>query len=320
MDCIRKAERCGSICVVYGDGTLGVKGEGFHHIFSYAQKGLESLNFGGQEWIYRPPKPTFWRAVTDNDRGNGFCLDAAMWYAADMFIRCADIRVAVDDIEIPLPVAPENNRFVGESNLAEKVCVTYIYETVTTPSTQVEVSYTVYAGGSLRVEVHYKGRQELPELPVFGMRFLLPELAAGYRYEGLSGETYPDRMAGGVPGVYEVSGLPVTPYLVPQDCGVHMDTEWLTVDCGAGGGLKFQGEDGRFAFSCLPYTAQELESATHQEELPPARRTVVCILGAVRGVGGIDSWGSDVEKPYHIDASRDIKYSFTVSGSGRSDG
>ena len=52
-----------------------------------------------------------------------------------------------------------------------------------------------------------------------------------------------------------------------------------------------------FAFSCLPYTAEELENALHQEELPPARRTVLCIYGAVRGVGGIDSWGADVGEP-----------------------
>ncbi len=47
-----------------------------------------------------------------------------------------------------------------------------------------------------------------------------------------------------------------------------------------------------FAFSCLPYTASEIENALHHEELPPARRTVLCVYGAVRGVGGIDSWGS----------------------------
>ena len=41
-------------------------------------------------------------------------------------------------------------------------------------------------------------------------------------------------------------------------------------------------------FSCLPYTASEIENATHHEELPPARRTVLCVYGAVRGVGGID--------------------------------
>lgn len=48
-------------------------------------------------------------------------------------------------------------------------------------------------------------------------------------------------------------------------------------------------------FSCLPYTASEIENALHHEELPPARRTILCIYGAVRGVGGIDSWGSNVE-------------------------
>ncbi len=57
-------------------------------------------------------------------------------------------------------------------------------------------------------------------------------------------------------------------------------------------------------FSCLPYTASEIENATHHEELPPARRTVLCVYGAVRGVGGIDSWGSDVEDDYRISAEK----------------
>ena len=34
--------------------------------------------------------------------------------------------------------------------------------------------------------------------------------------------------------------------------------------------------------------------------------------GAVRGVGGIDSWQSDVEDEYHISAEEDIRYSFTI--------
>jgi beta-galactosidase len=52
----------------------------------------------------------------------------------------------------------------------------------------------------------------------------------------------------------------------------------------------------------------------HHEELPVARRCVVTVLGAVRGVGGIDSWGADVECAYHIDAAKDIEYSFVISG------
>ena len=60
------------------------------------------------------------------------------------------------------------------------------------------------------------------------------------------------------------------------------------------------------------YTASEIENALHHEELPQARRTVLCVYGAVRGVGGIDSWGSDVEDDYRISAEEDIDYSFTI--------
>ena len=76
--------------------------------------------------------------------------------------------------------------------------------------------------------------------------------------------------------------------------------------------LRIEKMDREFAFSCLPYTASEIENALHHEELPPARRTVLCVYGAVRGVGGIDSWGTDVADEYHVSAEEDIRYSFTI--------
>ena len=41
--------------------------KGFDYIFSYAQGGLESIVKNGYEWLYRCPKPTFWRG-TDRQR------------------------------------------------------------------------------------------------------------------------------------------------------------------------------------------------------------------------------------------------------------
>ena len=76
--------------------------------------------------------------------------------------------------------------------------------------------------------------------------------------------------------------------------------------------LRFEQVNGDFAFSALPYKAEELENATHLEELPPARRTVLVIQGKVRGVGGINSWGADVEEAYHISAEEDHEFSFIV--------
>ena len=57
---------------------------------------------------------------------------------------------------------------------------------------------------------------------------------------------------------------------------------------------------------------QSYHYATHHEELPPVRRTVLCVYGAVRGVGGIDSWGSDVEEPWHVSGEKDHEFSFML--------
>lgn len=320
---------CKEMSVVYGDCSLGLHGQGFDYIFSYNAGGMESLVKNGREWLYRAPRPTFWRALTDNDRGNGFHLRSGMWLAADQFIRCQGVRVLVDGEDRHQPDPEGNNRFTGtETAAAAEIC--YTYETITVPAAIVEVSYLVEADGRIRVNVHYHGREGLPGLPVFGLRLVMPTPAAGFTYEGLSGETYPDRMAGGVPGIYEVEGLPVTPYLVPQDCGMHMGSRWvrirpggsmsnvtrgpLALPAGEDGEdfLEIRMEDAPFAFSCLPYTAEELENALHQEELPPARRTVLCVLGAVRGVGGRDSWGTGPEPAYEIDAAGEIQFNFSI--------
>ena len=308
--------------IVIGDVTIGIQGQDFAYIFSVGMGGMESLYKDGKEWLYRAPRPAFWRAATDNDRGNGFVFRSAVWSAADRFVRCVKVTARMDEQEISMPPAPENNKYNGDET-CDRFEISYTYETPTVPVTEVTVSYLVESDGRIHVQVDYLGKQGLPELPVLGLRFLMPTAAEGYTYEGLSGETYPDRMAGGIPGVYEVQGLPVTPYMVPQDCGMHMQTKWLEIvrktslDNTDRGGrsscLKITAEEGKdFAFSCLPYTAQELENAMHHEELPPARRTVVSILGAVRGVGGINSWGADVEDIYHISGEQDISYGFWI--------
>ena len=318
----RKSDR---LRVIYGDATLGVYGKSVSCIFSRQMGGLESLVADGREWLYRMPRPAFWRALTDNDRGSGFHLRSGMWLAADMFITCREIQVSIDGRTIPLPKAPYNNCYTSHEE-AEKVSVLFIYETITVPAARVHVTYEVGADESIRITARYLGKKGLPQLPVFGMRFIMPTKAVRYEYEGLSGETYPDRMAGAIPGVYRIDGLPVTKYLVPQDCNVHMGTKWLKVyrdkvldlSCKKkeAFSLCFAADEEPFAFSCIPYTPEELENATHQEELPPARRTVVSILGAVRGVGGIDSWGTDVEERYHISGEKDIfcSFSFHVGG------
>ncbi|WAM38795.1 beta-galactosidase small subunit [Leuconostoc pseudomesenteroides] len=307
--------------VVYGDGTLGLHGNSFDYIFSYEKGGLESLVVNAAEWLYRVPKLTFWRATTDNDRGSHFSTQSAAWFGADMFITLKDINVKIDDKSLGLPTAPDNNRFSNEI-FAKNVAITFGFLTATTPQTTVDVTYLVSQNGNITITVNYTGTTGLPELPALGLSFIMPEVADGFQYTGLSGETYPDRQAGALTGTFDIVGLPLTPYLVPQEMGMHMATHYLTVKNAASqqthdhstsiNRLTFNQHTQPFAFSVLPYTAIELESATHIEELPLPRRSVITIYGAVRGVGGIDSWGTDVEPEYHIPGETDHAFDFTI--------
>lgn len=279
-----------NITVIHGDVTLGVKGEGFHAIFSYQEHGLVSLVYDGCEWIYRTPLPTFWRASTENDMGNGFSVKSSIWYSADLFLVCSGWEITKET--------------------EKEVRITYYYETQTVPKTQVSVSYTVDGAGSIAVKVRLKGNDKLPELPLFGVRFILNDKVDCVRWQGLSGETYPDRMAGASFGIHE-SGLELSDYLVPQECGNHMETRWVQL-WKENKGIEIAMVDKPFAYSALPNTAQELENAKHISELPKTGRTVLNILGKMRGVGGIDSWGSDVEEQYHVSAREDIEYVFQI--------
>lgn len=306
--------------VVYGEEQLGLHGAGFDYLFDYGQ-GPISLVINGKEWLYRAPQPAFWRATTDNDRGNGFSRSAAQWIGADLFSHVVAMSITADGQTVPQPLAPANNDF-GPGATADTVGVSYTYETPTNPVAKVIVRYTVAAGGALTVRVRYLGTAGLPQLPAFGLRLVMPTPTTRFDYAGLPGETYPDRCSGSKQ-VCTVQGMPVTPYLVPQECGMHMSCDWvrLTRETTLNNAdhadtpytLTVRGADGPFAFSCLPYLPSELENATHLEELPPVRRTVFTVYGAVRGVGGIDSWGAPVQPAYTIPSDQDCEFAFVIN-------
>lgn len=76
--------------------------------------------------------------------------------------------------------------------------------------------------------------------------------------------------------------------------------------------LMVEQADVPFAFSAMPNTALEIENAQHIAELPATGYTSVTVLGAAHGVGGIDSWGADVEDAYHVSGEGNHSVAFRV--------
>ena len=284
------ADTSAPLKITHGDGALGVRGERFEILFSYGQGGPCSLVIDGQEWLYRAPKPTFWRAPTENDVGCGFPQRSAVWSSIDRYQVCTDWNITVEN---------------------EDICsISYRFSSDLMPDLNTTVTYTVHRKGTLDISVCYRGGENRPQLPVFGLRFSTPAPLDQVQWLGLSGETYPDRKKGGIFGLHNEKPH-ISPYLVPQECGCHTDTVYTILEQNKKN-LTLQMKDTPFAFSALPYTHEQLEAALHVEELPLPTRTVVSLFGAVRGVGGIDTWQTDVEPAYHISAEQDICLSFRV--------
>ena len=69
----------------------------FNYIFSLCTRWIRIYSKKmDMKWLYRCPKPTFWRALTDNDRGSKFHIKSGSWLSADMFIDCKDVQVFMD--------------------------------------------------------------------------------------------------------------------------------------------------------------------------------------------------------------------------------
>ncbi len=283
--------------VVHGDGALGVRGRNFEILFSYPEGGPVSLKVFGadtgkdcpavsQEWLWRAPRPAYWRAATENDLGCGFAVNSSVWAAADVWQKCEDTEILKE--------------------CENAVSIRYTYTSPAVPDLRTTVTYTVWAEGSMTADVHYHGCGGRPQLPLFGLRFSTPEPVETTRWQGLSGETYPDRKKGGIFGWHKEK--PQAPAgLVPQEYGCHMDTVQVQFRK-KGRHLWLEMCETPFAFSAVPYTPAQLDQAAHREELPEPVRTVITVCGAMRGVGGIDSWLSDVEEAWHVSAEKDIRF------------
>lgn len=257
---------------------------------TFSLEGKIMVITGGVEWMWRIPKPTFWRAPTENDIGCGFPRKSAIWESVDQWLYCSGYTV--------------------EERTENCFTIRYDYTADAMPGLSSSVTYRLCSSGELTVSCHYTGKAGRPQLPLFGLRFSTPMPVSQTQWLGLSGETYPDRFKGSAFGLHTEKPH-ISNYLVPQECSNHYQTVGFTLTQNDAI-LKVSQVDEPFSFSAIPYTPAQLQDAFHVEELPTPMRTVVTLCGSMRGVGGIDTWQTDVEPAYHVSAEVDHDFTFRM--------
>ena len=281
------------IRIIDGDSSFSVKGNGFLIMFQKMTGKLISYHLNGKELVYNLADtlhPEFWRAPTDNDRGNKMPERCVMWKGASLYPKVERVDCTAK----------------GENAVVETV-----YQLG--QGALLQLRYEVDADGTMSVTERYEGAKDLPELPCFGMSWKLPEDFRYVTWYGLGPEeTYSDRKRGGRLGVWKA--LPqdgMADYVRPQECGNHADTRWMEIRDEKGNGIRIESPE-LFEFSVLPYTCHELENAKHHYELPQSYATVLRLLKAQTGVGGDNSWGAWAHEKYVLDSGKNREFQFTV--------
>ena len=271
----------GSVTVSGGDLTVS---------FSRRNGALYSIKKGGKELLMGDFKLNFWRALTDNDRGNRQEVRCGMWRKAGQYTW-----MGIQSVE----------------NDGRQVKVYVDFSVPTMPETKGKLVYTITSKG---IHVDYsvslpEGLSEVPELSM-----MLPLERSAYtdlEYLGRGPhENYIDRNTGADIGLYKttIDGLYVN-YQKPQEYGERTGVRKAALK--GDGKISFEA-DTEMELNVSPYTAYMLEEADHRHSLPEGDILYVRLILRQMGIGGYDSWGAHTLEEHKIFAMNDYSYGFSI--------
>ncbi|MBS4202388.1 DUF4981 domain-containing protein [Bacillus sp. FJAT-49732] len=281
----------GKLDLVDEADELTILGEGFSIRFNKLTGDLVSYQFAGEELINTPLVPNYWRAMTDNDKGNKLDVRSATWREAGIKRKLENFHVEKSD---------------------EEIAVLVKYSLPTTTESSTEIRYIVKNNGEIAVESTLTPGSDLPEIPEVGLLFTMDQSFDNLEWYGKGPhENYIDKEKGAKIGLYEGKVKDqYVPYLKPQECGNKTEVRWATITNENGIGFKIAGLP-TVELNVLPYTPFELEEASHPYKLPNSNQSVIRVNHKQMGVGGDDSWLQKTHPEFTLYA--DQPYSYTIS-------
>ncbi len=284
----------GAVEIQVKSDLLVVSGDDFSVGFDQVTGILTSYQVNDKELLKEGLVPNFWRAMTDNDRGNQLDQRSAIWRSV------GETR--------------ELTAFTYQAN-KDRIIVKTVYQLPTANNSKLELVYTVSGLGEVKIDYIFEPGEGLPEIPEIGMKLTMPVEFDQLSWYGKGPqESYWDKQKGAKIGRYQGKVADqYVPYLKPQECGNKVGVRSGKVYRADGIGLEVSGQP-TVELSVLPYTAKQLEESNYGFELPKSDQTVVRINLRQMGVGGDDSWGQKTHKDVTLFANQFYRYSFTLKG------
>ncbi|GAB4252095.1 MAG: beta-galactosidase LacZ [Acidobacteriota bacterium] len=263
--------------------VLSVRGEGFVAEFAKKEGRLSSLRVQGREFVRTGPRPNFWRAPIDNDRGNRMPDRLGVWRDAGREWRVQEANHEV------LPEGDVRVTFAGPLG---RVAADFTVEYVVRRDGVVEVAAQVQPRGT-----------GLPELPKVGTQLTLPGVLQRFAWYGRGPhESYWDRKHGARIGYYVGTvDEQFVEYSRPQENGNKTDVRWAWVGDETGAGLLVVAQD-VLNVSVRNFRDEDLEEYPYHYLLPRRPFVTLNVDWRQMGVGGDNSWGAQPHPEFRLPA------------------
>ncbi len=272
-------------------GTVKIYGGDFEICLSRRTGALYSILHKGEELLKEDMKLNFWRALTDNDRGNKQEVRCATWKQAG--------RLSWQGIDMN---SIENN--------GDEVTVRVNFATPTVPTCKGQLVYKVCSKG-MHIDYSFTPDEALPEIPELSLIFPLKREYDFVTYLGRGPhENYIDRNTGADIGLYrcDIDDL-LVPYQKPQEHGERTGVRYASLQ----GSKKLTLEaDTEMEINICPWTAEELEGTKHIHELEESDTLYVRAVARQMGIGGYDSWGAHTLDEFKNKTDREYKFGFSL--------
>ncbi|MEL0456038.1 glycoside hydrolase family 2 TIM barrel-domain containing protein [Flavobacteriaceae bacterium SZ-1-7] len=272
------------------DKHYEVNGTDFNIKIDKENGALSSYVFEGEEQVFAPLLPNFFRPLTDND-AKGWKPHKVLkqWYVNEPSLTSVKTEESGDDMIIVSKYEMMKDR------------------------AHVKITYNIKPDGIIKVDYELKVSTDLPNIPKVGMQMGIKDDFRQISWYGKGEkENYVDRSFGFPIGRYS---LPLQdfmePYVRPQENGNRIEVRWLASTTeNKNEGLLVVGNQ-PLSMSVWPYTEDNINEAKHTYDLKESGYLTLNIDLIQMGIGGNDSWspvGAPMEK-YQI-PSKDYEYSF----------
>ena len=271
---------------------LYVYGNDFCYKFNVKTGNLQTMTYKAQTLLSDALQPEFWRAPTSKDRGSKTPERLAIWKNIQSVreLKTFDVQQITDDT---LKITTKSTLKSGNSDL--------------------QINYLVSGDGAIHVKMSFqKGDSKAPELPRFGMKFIMPSTFDTMEWFGRGPfESYRDRKTAAFVDLYRGTvSEQFVPYTIPQENGNKTDVRWASWTNPNGCCLMVKA-DSLVNVSARHCYQEDLENNRHLNEIPVRNITEVHIDLQQMGLGSDQSWGAYPHDEYRL-LKNDYEYGFVI--------